>query len=52
MTNFPALFTSLVPILARASSTLEQSDFFISVAAARASAMPPLDRERTPAFMA
>merc|ERR1719291_1487395 len=52
MTNFPAFFTCFAPMLARASRTLEQSDFFNSVSAARASAIPPLDRERTAAFMA
>merc|ERR1719291_655476 len=52
MTNFPALFTCFAPMLARASRTLEHSDFFSSVSAARASAMPPLDNERAAAFMA
>merc|ERR1719442_265503 len=52
MTNFPALFTCFAPRLARASRILEHSDFFSSVSAARASAIPPLDRERAAAFMA
>merc|ERR1719498_538625 len=43
MTNLPTVFTCLAPISARASTIFEQSDFFTSDAAARASAMPPLD---------
>merc|ERR1719265_1891878 len=43
MTNLPTLLTCFAPISARASTILEQSDFFTSDAAARASAMPPLD---------
>merc|ERR1711957_117004 len=52
MTNLPALFTCFEPMSASASSSLEHSDFFISDAAARASAMPPFDKERAPAFIA
>merc|ERR1719272_380037 len=52
MTNLPALFTCFEPTSASASSSFEHSDFFNSDAAARASAMPPFDKERAPAFIA
>merc|ERR1719265_3124859 len=42
-TNLPTVFTCFAAISARASTILEQSDFFTSDAAARASAMPPLE---------
>merc|ERR1719420_670844 len=43
-TNLPALLTCAPPISARASMIFEHSDFFISHAVARASAMPPFPR--------
>merc|ERR1719473_82328 len=52
MTNFPALLTCADPTSARASRTFEHSDFFISHAVARASAIAPFGIERTAAFIA
>merc|ERR1719399_786042 len=52
MTNFPALLTCADPTSARASRTFEHSDFFISHAVAKASAMAPFGNERAAAFIA
>merc|ERR1719359_905348 len=52
MTNFPALFTCAAPTLASASRIREHSDFFVSVAVAMASAMPPFESDTCLAFMA
>merc|ERR1719390_134741 len=52
MTNLPALFTCAAPTLASASIILEHSDFFVSVAVAMASAMPPFESDTCLAFMA
>merc|ERR1719203_1994558 len=43
-TNFPTVFTCFAPISARAFTIFEQSDFFISDAVAKASAIPPFER--------
>merc|ERR1719478_254770 len=50
-TNLPALFTCVAPTSTSASTIFEHSDFFISEADARASAMAPFPRA-TPAALA
>merc|ERR1719263_407058 len=52
MTNLPALFTCAAPTLASASRIFEHCDFFVSVAVAMASAMPPFERDTCLAFIA
>merc|ERR1719486_648449 len=52
MTNLPALFTCTAPTLASASRIFVHWDFFVSVAVAIASAMPPFERDTCLAFMA
>merc|ERR1719182_93391 len=51
MTNFPVFLVSLVASSARASKIFPISDFLLSVAVAKASAMPPLEIDFT-LFMA
>merc|ERR1719453_1338464 len=43
--NFPAFFTSAVARLAKLSRIFEHSDFFSPLLSAKASAMPPLDKD-------
>merc|ERR1719210_1643855 len=52
MVNFPAFFTSLAPTPAKLSKTFMQSDFFNSVAPAKASARPVLVSALPLAFIA
>merc|ERR1719456_346976 len=50
MTNFPVFLVSLVASSARASKIFPISDFLLSVAVAKASAMPPFGIDFTPRF--
>merc|ERR1719216_511479 len=50
ITNLPALLTCAAPISPRASRIFEHSDFFISDAVAKASAIPPFVKA-TPAAL-
>merc|ERR1719253_1245363 len=52
MVNLPVPFTSLPASVAKASKTLETSDFFCSHAVANASAMAPFGKDLAPAFIA
>merc|ERR1719378_962 len=52
MVNLPAFFTSLAPTPAKLSKTFMQSDFFNSVAPAKASARPVLVSALPLAFLA
>merc|ERR1719387_731903 len=45
MVNLPAFFTSAVARLAKLSRSCEHCDFFRPLSLAKASAMPPLERD-------
>merc|ERR1712193_144540 len=45
MVNLPAFFTSAVARLAKLSRSCEHCDFFKPLSVAKASAMPPLERD-------